>query len=165
MAKKVWKVGKKWAGISKSGKRFMVDTRNQALKLVGKNSTNTTKSTKTKTKQTKTKRRKYLGKKKGTRRKKAFTLPLSIVGAVTAGMADPIKIAVYEKDPVRAAQLVAARYSGVDMRSGTMTFNTYELGIGVGSLIIGGLVHKFVGGAPLNVNRMLGQAGVPIIRV
>ena len=163
MAKKVWKVGKKWAGIKTDGKRFMVDTRNQALKLVG--SRKTIKSTKTKTKQTKTKRRKYLGKKKGTRRKKSFTLPLSIVGAVVAGVADPIKIAVYEKDPVRAAQLVAARYSGVDMRSGTMIFNIYELGIGVGSLIIGGLVHKFVGGAPLNVNRMLGQAGVPIIRV
>lgn len=32
-------------------------------------------------------------------------------------------------------------------------------------LIIGALVHKFVGGAPLNINKMLAAAKVPLIRI
>lgn len=32
-------------------------------------------------------------------------------------------------------------------------------------LIMGMLIHKFVGGSPLNLNRTLASAGVPIIRI
>lgn len=35
----------------------------------------------------------------------------------------------------------------------------------VGAMAAGALVHKFVGGAPLNLNKTLANAGVPFIRI
>lgn len=32
-------------------------------------------------------------------------------------------------------------------------------------LVAGLLIHKFVGGAPLNANKVLARAGVPLIRI
>lgn len=45
------------------------------------------------------------------------------------------------------------------------TFDARRLQNGLVPLVIGGLVHKFVGGSPLNINRMLASAGVPFIRI
>jgi len=172
MTKKTWKVGKKIAGIRKDGTRFMVDTVKQAKTQLGLKSKKISTKKVAKSNPEPKKRRKNMAgrrnktKKKGTtKRKRQFTISLSLGGALLAGFTDPVRIAVVEKNPFHAAQLVAARYCGLDMRSGTAYWNWYELGIGVGSLIAGGLIHKFVGGAPLNVNRMLGQAGVPVIRI
>ena len=167
MTKKTWKVGKKIAGIRKDGTRFMVDTVKQAKTQLGlKSKKISTKKVAKSNPEQKKRREKVAPKKKGTtKRKRQFTISLSLGGALLAGFTDPVRIAVVEKNPFHAAQLVAARYCGLDMRSGTAYWNWYELGIGVGSLIAGGLIHKFVGGAPLNVNRMLGQAGVPVIRI
>ena len=161
----MWKVGKKWAGIKPSGKRFMVDTRGQALNLVGERNP---RATRTKTEPKSNPKRKTVSKlarKKGTRRRKSMTIPLSIVGALAAGLAEPLRIATVDKDPGRALALVGARYSGVDARTSDAHFNLHELTIGLGSLVVGGLVHKLVGGAPLNVNRMLAASGIPFIRV
>ena len=166
MTKKYWAVGKKIAGIRKDGSRFMVDTVKQAKKQLGLKSKEISPKKVAKSNPEPKKRRKNMaGRRNKTKKKRQFTISLSLGGALLAGFADPVRIAVVEKNPFTAAQLVAARYCGLDMRSGRAYWNIYELGIGVGSLIAGALVHKFVGGAPLNVNRMLGQAGVPVIRI
>jgi hypothetical protein len=62
----------------------------------------------------------------------------------------------------QAANELKWRYLGID---GNGNFNVMGMLGGTVPLILGGLVHKFVGGAPLNVNRMLAQSGLPVIRI
>ena len=115
-------------------------------------------SSKTKTK-TKT-RRKTMAKKK--RRSRKMTIPLAPIAGLAAGLAWPIEAAV-NGDLHLALRRLGLRYTGFDPETGAFDINALK--DGVGPLIVGLLVHKFVGGSPLNLNRMLASANVPFIRI
>lgn len=114
--------------------------------------------TKTKTKR----RRKYMPRRKRKIRKKRFTIPLAPVLGLAAGLAEPIQKAM-GGDVQGAINVATHHYTGYSVERGQ--FEIDGLKHGIVPLIIGLLVHKFVGGAPLNANRMLARAGVPVVRI
>jgi len=144
-------------------------TRKQKVKVLAsgkykfvKNSTKTQSKYTKKVKKTTIKRRVKRTAKKRRRGKRAFTIPLAPVAGLAAGLVWPAKLAMdgkYEE----ALNHISMNYTGYDSWSGT--WNPNHLMKGLTPLIIGGLVHKFVGGAPLNMNKMLANANVPVIRI
>ncbi len=106
--------------------------------------------------------------KKRKRGKRKFTIPIAPIAGLLAGIAGPtaygpsILERVIQGDYVDAARLAALQYTGLNVYTGAWTPMEAR---GTIALIIGALVHKFVGGAPLNLNRMLASANVPIIRI
>lgn len=96
------------------------------------------------------------------KRKRKFTIPLAPVAAVAVVVAKPIQMAI-DGDIEGAAAELGARIVGYNYQSGEFDL-MYAAKNAWLPLIAGGLVHKIVGGS-LGVNRMLGQAGVPIIRI
>lgn len=94
--------------------------------------------------------------------KRKLNLPIAIIAGLGAGMADPIKDVINGNIP-GALKTMSARYTGYSPRSGT--WSPEFLKKGLLPLVAGILIHKFVGGAPLNVNKALASAGVPIIRI
>lgn len=68
-------------------------------------------------------------------------------------------------NPENATQILnglSIRFTGYDAIGRSWNIRNADALIGMG---IGLLVHKFVGGAPLNFNRMLASAKVPFIRI
>ncbi len=100
------------------------------------------------------------GKKNKRRRKREITIPIAIVAPIAGNLAW-----AYQSHSKWSGRLnlVSALYTGYD--PGLRKFRPDLLKQGLGSLIIGALIHKFVGGAPLNINRMLAAAKVPFIRI
>ena len=96
------------------------------------------------------------------RRKRQMTIPLAPVAGLAVGLAQPIQQAMAGDIP-GALKTIARTYTGIDPDSGR--FYPTLLMRGLAPLIGGILVHKFVGGPPLNVNRTLAAAGVPFIRI
>lgn len=102
------------------------------------------------------------------RRSRKFTLPLAPVLGLTAGLSEPAQwIATGNyKD---AMDLATANYTGFEPYNTKLgwkgKFNPARLSMGLLPLVAGLLVHKFVGGAPLNLNRTLGRANVPFLRI
>lgn len=91
--------------------------------------------------------------------------------AVLAGFAPGVGRLVYhathsdhgQGNPVANVGVEAGRiFLGYDSRTGT--FNAANLMYGLGPVILGGLVHKFIGGT-LGVNRILARSGVPMLRL
>jgi hypothetical protein len=78
-----------------------------------------------------------------------------------AGLAGPIKD-LMDGEVEYAVNKLKYSYLGLTTEN---VFKAEALMSGLAPLIIGGLVHKYVGGAPINMNRMLAQANVPIIRI
>ena len=103
-----------------------------------------------------------MGRRKRGRRGHSMTIPLAPVLGLAAGLADPARIAM-EGDFPRAIAVATQHYTGYDPVGGTWSAEALKKGLL--PLVIGMLVHKFVGGPPLNLNRMLGQAKVPFIRI
>lgn len=132
-----------------------------AKKASGGGKSRSRKVTKTKRK---TKKRTYrkLGRRNNRGGRRKFTIPLAPIAGLLAGLAMPIKMAVDGKFD-DAAREVALNYTGWNAWQGK--FEIDRLARGLGPLIIGMVVHKFVGGPPLNVNRMLAAANVPFIRI
>jgi len=100
--------------------------------------------------------------KKKRRRSRSITIPLAPIAGLGAGLATPISQALagnYES----AFYYLSQNYTGVDPRTGQ--FNIEHLKRGLVPLLGGLLVHKFVGGSPLNLNRILARANVPFIRI
>lgn len=94
-----------------------------------------------------------------------FTIPLAPIAGLAAGMATPIQKAL-DGDWVGALDKLAYNYAGVEgVEGGNPRFNPNGLQNGLVPLIIGAMVHKFVGGRPLNLNAMLARAKVPFIRI
>ncbi len=94
-----------------------------------------------------------------------LTIPLALVGGLAAGTAVAID-RVMKGNIVGALDDVAFKYAGVaGVQSGSPHFVLEGLKQGLVPLIIGALIHKFVGGAPLNVNRTLASSGIPFIRI
>ncbi len=95
------------------------------------------------------------------RSKKRFTLPI----AVLLGFAPSISYAWsnFRSTGLEEGVRVFARsFTGYDPASGV--WNWAHLNTGLFPVLMGLAVHKFVGGM-LGVNRTLGSAGVPIIRL
>ena len=105
---------------------------------------------------TKVARRK--GRRRGSRK---FTIPIAPIVGLAAGLAGPIKD-LMDGEVEFAVNKLKYSYLGLDTEN---KFKPEALMSGLAPLIVGGLVHKFVGGPPLNLNRMLAQANVPIIRI
>jgi len=101
--------------------------------------------------------------KKKKRGKRKFTLPIAVVGGLAAGLAEPIMNIVTKGELVPSLNHIGAIYTGYNALAGQ--FQPDMLKRGLLPLIIGVLVHKFVGGPPLNLNRALAAANVPFIRI
>ena len=98
-------------------------------------------------------------KKRGPRK---FTLPMAPILGLLAGSKDAIQMVV-DGDYDGAVTNLIGNYTGYDTR--TKKWWAPNMAKGLLPLIIGILVHKYVGGTPLNVNRMLASANVPIVRI
>ena len=93
--------------------------------------------------------------------KRKFTLPMAPIIGLVVGIAPAIQ-PLMDGDYEGAVDILKFNYLGITHDN---KFNVEGLMKGLLPLIAGGLVHKFVGGAPLNINRMLASAGVPIVRI
>ena len=100
--------------------------------------------------------------KRKTRRSRQITIPLAPVLGLFAGMADSMS-AVMDGNYYDAVAWATAHYTGYKTWDQSWDFS--ELKKGLFPLVAGLLVHKFVGGAPLNLNRILAAAKVPLIRI
>ena len=123
---------------------------------------NLTKSRVKKTKTSKKTTRKKSGGKNRKMGKRKFTLPLAVIGGLSAGLARPVKHLMageYEN----AMTVLSQNYTGWSIQQGN--WDAVRMKEGLLPLVIGALVHKFVGGPPINLNRMLASAGVPLIRI
>lgn len=107
-------------------------------------------------------RRRSLGRRKRKRGSRKFTIPLAPVLGLAAGLAKPLQFLLAGQAEYAVVE-ATRNYTGYDMQTGQ--FWAPNLMKGLFPLAIGLLVHKFVGGAPLNANRMLAAANVPIIRI
>lgn len=103
------------------------------------------------------------------RRRSGMTIPLAPIAGLMAGIAggqspgySPLKL-ILAGDFENAANALSMNYTGFSIMEGT--WNPQRMSVGILPLVIGALVHKFIGGPPLNLNRMLGAARVPLIRI
>lgn len=91
--------------------------------------------------------------------KRKMNLPLALIAGVGAGLVDSYahRGADFSNFFPNYMAVMTGYHQG--------QFNAEHLKRGLFPLVLGVLVHKFVGGAPLNVNRALAAAGVPILRI
>ena len=127
------------------------------VKNIGSRSSKVTRTVK------KTTRRRFslARRRRGRRGSRKFTLPLAPIAGLIAAPAVRAGINAAIAGDVNGVMYEAAKFVGI---TGDR-FDAFALASNVTPLLIGCLVHKFVGGAPLNLNRMLASAGVPIIRI
>jgi len=106
-------------------------------------------------------RRTYLARKKSSRSRK-ITIPLApIIGIVAApgiSKAIPRFLAGDVEGGLNYLKEVVGIWPDGTFHMGTLMDN-------VTPMVAGLLIHKFVGGAPLNLNRMLASANVPFLRI
>lgn len=108
---------------------------------------------------TKKKARKTARKK--TKRRYGMTIPLAPTIGLVAMFREPIAAAMSGQTDEIIPSLVW-NVIGVDSAG---RFDMGKLISNVTPLIAGLLIHKFVGGAPLNLNKILARARVPFLRV
>ena len=140
-----------------SGKYKFVKNLTKSVKSSSKKAVKTTSKRKVKRK---------LARKNKNRRKSQMTIPLAIVAPLAAGIGPSVASIIADPSPENVAGTLnhlALIYTGYNAIDGV--FDMGALAKGLFPLIAGGLVHKFVGGAPLNLNRMLAAAKVPFIRI
>lgn len=107
--------------------------------------------------------RRSMARRKRRRRRSGMTIPLAPVGALLATPAVRYAISEAMAGNLAGALAQPARFAGIDPNTGE--FSMHELSTNTLPLVIGLLVHKFVGGSPLNMNRMLARANVPFLRI
>jgi hypothetical protein len=131
----------------------------KAKKTYNKGSKTVRKTTKTKQK----KGKRTMAKKKR-RSSRKFTLPLAPVAGLAAGLITPIQQAI-SGNYDNAFRSLVANYTGVE-NAGTSNakFAPKYLVRGLLPLVAGLVVHKVVGGM-LGINRILGRAKVPVLRI
>ena len=117
---------------------------------------------KTKRKSNPYRRKKTIARRKKGRRSRKFTIPIAPVIGLGVGLAEPAKY-LMDGDWENAANAASLNYIGYDFKAKQMNWN--RLVEGLIPLMVGIAVHKFVGGPPLNFNRMLANAGVPVFRI
>jgi len=91
-----------------------------------------------------------------------MTIPIAPIAGLAAGLSVAVPAAI-KGDYQLAINEVTRNYTGYD--PWTKKFDPNHLKKGLLPLVCGLLVHKFVGGPPLNLNRTLGRAKVPLIRI
>lgn len=117
-------------------------------------------------KKTRKVRRKVARKKK--RRSSAMTIPLAPIGGFVVVFTSPefggksIVQSAMEGDYNNIGHAMVGQLTGWDTNQGKWM---PERAHGLMALIVGTLIHKFVGGRPLNVNAMLARAKVPFVRI
>lgn len=94
-------------------------------------------------------------------RSKSFTLPIAPIVGLAVGLGGPLNMAIAGNIDGAIEQL-GLNYTGYSMHA--KNWDAMRMQNGLLPLVIGGLVHKFVGGK-LGINKMLASAGVPIIRI
>lgn len=91
-----------------------------------------------------------------------MTIPIAPVAGLMAGVASAIPW-------IKAGNWESAMHEIVRNFTGyyipVREFRPQDLQRGLMPLVAGLLVHKFVGGAPLNLNKTLAAAGVPFLRI
>lgn len=97
-----------------------------------------------------------------TGRRRKITIPLAPLIGLAVGLEEPFWKFV-ERDYRGAIDDLSYRYTGWNRNA--KIWQPEGLAEGLLPLIIGAAVHKFVGGDPLNVNRILARAGLPLIRI
>ena len=121
---------------------------------------------KTKRKSNPYRRKKTIAKRKKGRRSRKFTIPIA---AVTAVALPALKLLTRQgpkgqpMHEIQAGNWANAGEALVD--NATHLFAGQGLMEWVPGSVAALLVHKFVGGSPLNLNRTLANAGVPFFRI
>jgi len=95
------------------------------------------------------------------RRSNNMTIPLAPIVGLIPMVADGAQKAM-KGDFNGAAESMKWNVLGIDT---TNKFHFDKAIANVTPLVAGLLIHKFVGGKPLNFNRILANAGVPFIRI
>jgi len=178
---KYWKLAKgKWAFITPSGKRGIASNREDA-KAMANLATPKKKSSSSKrgvSKSTPSRGKKGGGrkvaKKKSSRKKRSFTIPLGATVGATAGLFMPHYYANDGVGPIQrflegnytdGFHRLAMNYVGVDTYGNTPNdvFSMLMRARGLHAAIAGGIVSWIA--SKLGINRRLGRAGVPFIRI
>lgn len=158
--KKAAKQGGSWSQIFKRAWRLYKGSKVHKAVKAAKGSRKSTRK--------KTKRRvgRKMSKKKR-RRSGGLTIPLAPIMGLAAGFAGPMGDSPIEyamqKDWRSFFVRLAKSYTGFDVNTGG--WSAQYLANGVLPLLAGVLVHKFVGGPPLNFNKMLARNKIPFIRI
>lgn len=93
---------------------------------------------------------------------KSFTLPLAVAAPIGLTLIGPAQKAM-AGDYMGALDELAWKFTGINRSTGQFDMNALKQGL---LPVVGGLlVHKFVGGKPLNLNRAIANAGIPFIRI
>jgi len=139
--------------VLKSGKyRFVKNIGSRSRKLTGKVKKTTRKVGRKMARRYRRKRR------RGARK---FTLPIAPLVGLGVGIAPAIKD-VMDGNIDMAVNKLKYSYLGLTPDN---KFKVEGLMSGLVPLALGCAVHKFIGGPPINANRMLAAANVPIIRI
>lgn len=105
---------------------------------------------------------------RGYRRASKMTLPIALIAGVIPGLS---RMWTHFTNPglhgqpngFAAMGVEAGRiYLGLDTRTGQ--FNMAWMSLGTGPVLLGAIVHKFIGGT-LGVNRMLARTKIPLLRL
>lgn len=104
-----------------------------------------------------------MAKRKKKRGKRKFTIPIAPIAGFFGGPATRSMITDALSGNFDGAMKNAAMIVGWGFWDNK--FHLEKLIENVGPMVAGVLVHKFVGGPPLNLNRALANAGVPLIRL
>lgn len=108
-----------------------------------------------------------MGKKKK-KRKRKFTIPLAPTFAIAGQFARPAPSGRNLIGDLMDGSILNFCYDAREIFAGidnTGAFRPDWLLSTYGPIAAAMLIHKFIGGAPLNLNRMLAQAGIPVIRI
>lgn len=131
-----------------------------------KNPKSKSRSTRTKTTRRKSnpkRRKRTTARRKRKSRRQKFTIPLAVVGGLAAGLAGPASHVV-QGDWEEGLRQLAANYTGAyPRRNGTVDWNMEYLKRGLVPLVLGIAAHKVAG--MLGINRALGRAKIPLIRI
>ena len=99
--------------------------------------------------------------KKKRRVKRSLTIPLAPVAGLAYALGEPVRLALNgEWD--NCFRALRWRFTGIGDDG---KFHIEGIKDGLLPVIAGLLVHKFVGGSPLNLNRMLARNKIPLIRI
>lgn len=91
-----------------------------------------------------------------------MTLPIAPIAGLAVGIGPGIMTAV-SGDTWNGMNMIVRGFTGFDINSHDFSYG--RMIEGVVPLVIGLLVHKFVGGRPFNANAALAKAKVPFIRI
>jgi len=102
------------------------------------------------------------------RRRRSMTIPVAPVIGLATGIFAPSAFGPTIAERIQqgrwtdAGKIAALQYLGYDVYTGKWDIFKAR---GLLPIAMGLLVHKFVGGSPLNLNRMLARHNIPLVRI